>query len=79
MKADQIRAGMYVVALDGEPVGEVKEIRDNAFLVDRPLKTDIFVPLSDVERVESGNQFVVLKMPKWVVDRTRYDIPPLLS
>ncbi|CCF85612.1 DUF2171 domain-containing protein [Nitrolancea hollandica] len=77
MTADQIRTGMHVVALDGEPVGEVKEIRNDAFLVNRPLKTDIFVPYTDVERVESGNQSVVLKMPKWEVDRTRFDIPPL--
>jgi hypothetical protein len=77
MKADQIHLGMRVVALDGEPVGEVKEIRDDAFLVNRPLKTDIFVPFSDVERVEGANQSVVLKMPKWEVDRTRFDIPPL--
>ncbi len=77
MEADQIRTGMHVVSLDGEPVGEVKELRDDAFLVDRPLKTDIFVPFSDVERVVSADQSVVLKMPKWEVDRTRFDIPPL--
>lgn len=78
MTAEQIHPGMHVIALDGEPVGEVKEIRDNAFLVNRPLKTDIFVPFTDVERVVDADQSVVLKMPKWEVDRTRFDIPPLL-
>lgn len=77
MTADQIRPGMLVVALDGEPVGKVKEIRDDAFLVDRPLKTDVFIPFSDVDQVVSADQSVVLKMPKWEVDRTQFEIPPL--
>ncbi len=78
MTADQIHPGMHVVALDGEPVGEVKEIRDDSFLVSRPLKTDIFVPFTFVERVVSSDHSVVLKKPKWEVDRTRFEIPPLL-
>lgn len=77
MLNEQIHLGMYVVALDGEPVGKIKEIHDDNFLVDRPLKTDIYVPMTDVERVVSAEQIVVLKMEKWEVDSTRFDIPPL--
>jgi hypothetical protein len=77
MATDQIHPGMPVVSLDGEPVGEVKEIRDDAFLVDRPLKTGIFIPFDIVERIVTADHSVVLKMPKWEVDRTRFEIPPL--
>ena len=77
MATDQIHPGMLVVSLDGEPVGEVKEIRNDAFLVDRPLKTDIFIPFDIVERIVTADHSVVLKMPKWEVDRTRFEIPPL--
>lgn len=77
MTANQLQTEMHVVALDGEPVGEVKEMRQQDFLVDRPLKTDIFVPLADVERVVSTDQTVVRRMPGWEFDRTRLEIPPL--
>ncbi len=77
MATDQIHPGMLVVSLDGEPVREVKEIRGDAFLVDRPFKTDIFIPFDVVERIVTADHSVVLKGPKWEVDRTRFEIPPL--
>lgn len=36
---------------DGERVGEVKEIRDTDFLVDRPMARDVYVPFDAVTQV----------------------------
>jgi hypothetical protein len=44
----QIREGAEVVGSDGERLGQVKQVRDNDFLLDRPMKRDLFVPLSVV-------------------------------
>lgn len=40
----QFRPGMEVIGRDGEHVGEVKEVRGNDFLVDRPMARDVYVP-----------------------------------
>ena len=45
---DQIQVGMGVVGIDGEPVGKVKEVRAETFLLDRPLAHDLWVPYSAV-------------------------------
>ena len=44
----QIREGAEVVGSDGESLGQVKQVRDDDFLLDRPMKRDLFVPLSVV-------------------------------
>ena len=51
---DQIEVGMDVVGIDGERVGKVKEVREGAFLIDRPLARDLWVPFSAV--LEAGEQ-----------------------
>src|ERR1700738_495563 len=52
--ADQIHAGMDVVSIDGERIGKVKEVREDEFLIDRPLARDLWVPFSSV--LEAGEQ-----------------------
>src|SRR4030088_2741968 len=52
--ADQIHPGMDVVAIDGEHIGKVKEVREGEFLIDRPLARDLWVPFSSV--LEAGEQ-----------------------
>jgi hypothetical protein len=42
----QVEVGMQVMSLDGERVGKVKEVRPDAFLVDRPMARDLWVPFS---------------------------------
>jgi hypothetical protein len=42
--AGQIDVGMDVLGVDGQPVGRVKEVRANDFLLDRPLAHDLYVP-----------------------------------
>ncbi|MBV9324370.1 MAG: hypothetical protein JO352_11335 [Chloroflexi bacterium] len=53
----QVELGMPVVSLDGEPVGKVKEIRTDEFLVDRPMARDLWIPFSAMLSAEdySGN------------------------
>jgi hypothetical protein len=55
--APHIQVGMEVTALDGHPIGKVKEIRGEEFLLDRPLARDLWVPLSAVLATEdyTGN------------------------
>jgi hypothetical protein len=57
----RVRAGMEVVGSDGNGVGQVKEVRDNDFLVNRRMARDITVAYSAVRDLE-GNK-VVLNVP----------------
>jgi hypothetical protein len=45
---DQIRVGMIVTSLDGERIGEVKEVGQGEFLLDRPMARNLWVPFSAV-------------------------------
>jgi|SRR5579859_5560752 len=49
---DQIHVGMDVMSIDGVPVGKVKEVRAEDFLLDRPLARDLYVPFSFVLAAE---------------------------
>src|SRR5437899_19018 len=46
--APEIKVGMEVSSLDGQPVGKVKEVRGDEFLLDRSLARDLWVPHSAV-------------------------------
>jgi hypothetical protein len=46
--ASQVKVDMPVVGIDGTPVGRVKAVGDDDFLVDRPLARDVYVPFSCV-------------------------------
>jgi hypothetical protein len=52
----QIEVGMEVVSLDGEPIGRVKEVRKDDFLVDRPMARDVYVPFGFVLAEEAGEE-----------------------
>jgi hypothetical protein len=45
---DQIHVGMEVMSINGHPLGKVKEVRAEDFLLDRPLARDLYVPYSFV-------------------------------
>ena len=49
---DQIQVGMGVTSIDGHFLGNVKEIRDDEFLLDRPLARDIWVPFTVILATE---------------------------
>ncbi|HEY3062952.1 MAG TPA: hypothetical protein VGL99_28600 [Chloroflexota bacterium] len=42
--AGQIAIGMDVIGVDGENIGNVKEVRPNDFLLARPRARDLYVP-----------------------------------
>lgn len=46
----RIKQGMNVIGRNGAFIGRVKVVRSNDFLVDRPMRRDIFVPFSAVRR-----------------------------
>lgn len=55
---DQIKVGMDVMSIDGHPVGKVKEVRAEDFLLDRPLARDLYVPYRFVLAAEDyGGKF----------------------
>jgi hypothetical protein len=60
--------GMQVVGLDGVPVGLVRDVRDEDFLIDRPTQLDVCLTYDAVKLVTEGQ--VVLKVPADEVDYT---------
>ena len=46
--ADEIKVGMDVLSVDGDRLGQVKEVRGADFLLDRPLARDLYVPFDAV-------------------------------
>jgi hypothetical protein len=54
---NQVQVGMDVKSMDGQRVGRVKEVREQEFLVDRPMARDLWVPFGAVLATEdySGN------------------------
>jgi hypothetical protein len=50
-----VQVGMDVTSIDGEKLGTVKEIKDDAFLLNRPLARDLWVPLAVVMATQQYN------------------------
>jgi ribosomal 30S subunit maturation factor RimM len=73
---DHMRTGMDVIGSNGARVGEVKEIHDTDFLVDRERNTDIFVPFSAVQDIIVSNQTVVLSIPDYEVPHLKQRTRP---
>jgi hypothetical protein len=65
-----IQVGMRVRGIDGDDVGWVKEIRATDILVDRPLASDVYVPLEAIQAIVDAtassayDPHVVLTIPK---------------
>jgi hypothetical protein len=66
---------MEVVGSDGDLVGTVKQVRDNDFLVNRPLQRDVYVPFDAVKDVATGK--VVLNVQAGQVDYMNWPNPAL--
>jgi hypothetical protein len=71
-----VRVGMKVVGSDGEDVGTVKEVRDRDFLIDRPMRRDVYAPFDAIQNV-SGDT-VMLKITSDKVDNTNWPRPPVV-
>ena len=67
---------MRVVGSDGADVGTVKEVRANDFLINRPMKRDIYAPFDAIRGV---NDTVMLNIPADDVDNTDWPKPALMG
>jgi len=74
---ERIREHMDVVGSEGEAIGDVKEISNNSFLVDRPMHRDVFVPFGAI-RSMSGNR-ISLSIPASEVDDQGWATPELMG
>ncbi len=66
----QLKQGMDVLGSDGKKVGTVKEIHDYDILIDRTLATDVHVPFSAIQNVNSNQ--VHLNVPSDQVDKMHW-------
>lgn len=73
---DQIREGMEVIGRDGDRIGQVKEVRANDFLVDRPLARDVYIPIS---ACRSTNGRIRLNVRADEVDNQGWPNPELMD
>ena len=67
--------GMDVVGSDGASLGQVKEVREGDFLLDRPSARDYYVPFSAIRQI-TGNQ-VVLTVGSGEIDDQGWPNPSL--
>jgi hypothetical protein len=63
----RLQPKMEVLGSDQEFIGEIKELREGDFLVDRPLQRDIYVPYDAIREIYVDS--VTLSMPVDAVDR----------
>ena len=81
----EVEVGMEVVSLNGQPIGRVKEVGQDEFLIDRPMARDIYVPYRFVLADEApGERFrggpsqperVVLTLTEGQVDSEQWRHP----
>jgi hypothetical protein len=69
----KVMAGLHVQGADGASVGQIKEVRQDDFLVDRHMQHDIYIPFDAVKDV-SGNQ-VLLDISANQVDNMGWPTP----
>jgi hypothetical protein len=77
MQKNQIREGMDVIGRDGQEVGQIKEVRSNDFLVDRPMARDIYVPFDACQSTDNGQ--IRLNVRADDVDNQNWPEPDLLG
>jgi hypothetical protein len=65
--AGQVEIGMQVSSIDGQPIGTVKAIRADEFLVDRRMARDLWVPFTAVLATEDSGPFHGPVQPRSVV------------
>lgn len=76
MSQGQVRPGMEVIGREGDPVGEVKEVRANDFLVDRSLARDVYIPFSACRMTDGQIQ---LSIRAGEVDEQDWEMPELFG
>ncbi len=71
----QPAVGMEVIATNGKRIGQVKEIEEHDFLVNRRWQRDLYLPFSTIERID-GNR-VILKVTEFDLDYLSSMSPPI--
>ncbi len=71
----EIHRGMEVLGNQGKYIGLIKEIRDHDFLVNRPMRRDVYVPFDACQQV---NGKMVLKFSADDIDNQGWPKPKLL-
>jgi len=73
--SSQLQPGMRVICSDKSSIGQVRDVRDNDFLVDQPMQRDVYVPFDAIEEVTID--LVMLNIPSDQVGKMGWDNPPL--
>lgn len=73
----QIRTGMEVCDIEGSRLGEVKELRGGEFLLDRPMRRDLYVPLTAVQEVRGDR--ITLRYRESEVGDQNWESPALMG
>jgi hypothetical protein len=74
---NKIRDRMKVLGRDKQEIGEVKEIRDNDFLVDRPLARDVYVPFNACSEITRDR--IVLNVKADEVNDQDWPVPEIID
>jgi ferritin-like metal-binding protein YciE len=74
-RSSQLQPGMRVIGSDKGSIGQVRDVRDNDFLVDLPMQRDVYVPFDAIQ--EMTIDLVMLNIPSNRVGDMGWDNPPL--
>lgn len=72
-----LQQGLQVTGLDGNTIGTVKQVGGAHFLVDIPMKRDLYVPYMAIDHI-TGNQ-VVLNVKSDQIDSLGWSSPNLIN
>jgi ferritin-like metal-binding protein YciE len=76
-RSSQLQPGMRVIGSDKGRIGQVRDVRDNDFLVDLPMQRDVYVPFDAIQEVTID--LVMLNIPSNRVGDMGWDNPPLIG
>lgn len=68
-----VREGMAVVGTDEQPVGRVRYVAPNNFLVERPALPNIFLTFDDIQCIADGR--IILNIPAIEVNTMNWPTP----
>jgi ferritin-like metal-binding protein YciE len=74
-RSSEPQRGMKVIGSDKGSVGQVRDVRDNDFLVDLPMQRDVYVPFDAIQEVTID--IVMLNIPSNRVGDMGWANPPL--
>jgi hypothetical protein len=72
-----VAIGMDVVSPSGASIGRIKEVRVHDFLIDIPMRRDVYTPYSAVREV--GDRSIVLSVEPDAIGEQGWELAPLLG